>query len=388
MAQRQFRSDDTDKWIYGFGNGSDGDGSINTSTDAPIDSACSGTSGATSLTATNASFSAGQLVLIHQTRGTGAGAWELNRIASYSAGTVSLVHALTNTYTNSGASVAQIIVGTQYNNLTINNAQTLTAKAWNGTVGGIVFKFVKGTCTVTGSINAVGKGFRGGGGDSYGNNGWQGESTLGVGVSSMSANGIGGGGAAGYGNYYQPAGGAGGGHSTNGTNGTTNPSGTGIGGGTIGVASLVSSYFGGGGGGGTGTNGGNWVYGGNGGAGGGFVFLIAKDITVNNSTGSILTTGGNGTSGGTISGGGGGGAGGSILIKAQTATLNTTRMTSTNGSGGGGVGGGNSGASGGNGRIHLDYKTSYSGTTSPSIDVTQDLTLNEPAGGGFLWNFV
>ena len=43
MASTQFRSDDTEKWTYGFGSGVAGDGSINTSTDAPIDSACSGT---------------------------------------------------------------------------------------------------------------------------------------------------------------------------------------------------------------------------------------------------------------------------------------------------------------------------------------------------------
>jgi len=47
-------------------------------------------------------------------------------------------------------------------------------------------------------------------------------------------------------------------------------------------------------------------------------------------------------------------------------------------SGGGGGGGG-----GGVGRIHLDYKTSYSGTTSPTLDARQDLTLS-PISSGFL----
>ncbi|MEM3335472.1 MAG: hypothetical protein QXY47_05520, partial [Thermoplasmata archaeon] len=125
MAQRQFRSDDTDKWLYGFGSGSDGDISINTSTDNPIDSTCSGTIGTTSLTATNSLFAPGQIILIHQTRGTGAGNWELNRIASYTAGTITLLHPLQNTYTTSGASVAQVLVMKQYNNFTINSGQTL-----------------------------------------------------------------------------------------------------------------------------------------------------------------------------------------------------------------------------------------------------------------------
>jgi len=44
---------------YGFGNGSDGALSISAdTTDAPIDSACTGTSGSTTLSATNASFAA------------------------------------------------------------------------------------------------------------------------------------------------------------------------------------------------------------------------------------------------------------------------------------------------------------------------------------------
>ena len=59
-----------------FGDGSDGNLTISTNTtDTPIDSSCSGTSGTKSLSATNTSFTAGQIILIHQTRGTGVGAW-------------------------------------------------------------------------------------------------------------------------------------------------------------------------------------------------------------------------------------------------------------------------------------------------------------------------
>src|SRR5438045_1091315 len=111
-----------------FGNSSDGTLSVSGSTtDAPIDSACTGTSGTTSLTATNASFAASQRVLIHQTRGTGVGNWELNTIASYVAGTITTVSPLANTY----ASGAQVLVVKQHSGVTISG--TLTAKAWTGT---------------------------------------------------------------------------------------------------------------------------------------------------------------------------------------------------------------------------------------------------------------
>ena len=109
---RQFRSDDTSKWTYGFGNGTDGDLTISTdTTEAPIDSTCSGTAGQFSLTATNASFASGQAILIHKTRGlttTSAGAWELNYIASYSTGAISTVYPLQFTYQDSGADQSQV----------------------------------------------------------------------------------------------------------------------------------------------------------------------------------------------------------------------------------------------------------------------------------------
>jgi len=63
---------------------------------------------------------------------------------------------------------------------------------------------------------------------------------------------------------------------------------------------------------------------------------------------------------------GGSGAGGSILLKAQTATLGTAQITAAGGAGN------NPGSIG---RIHLDYYTSYTGTTTPTLDATQDNNL-------------
>jgi hypothetical protein len=377
MAQRQFRSDDTDKWLYGFGDGSAGDGSINTSTDAPIDSACSGTSGTTSLTATNASFASGQPILIHQTRGTGVGGWELNRIASYVAGTITLSHPLTMTYTNSGASVAQVLVMKQYNDLTINSAQTLTAKSWNGTVGGIIAYFVKGTATITGSISASGKGFVGGAAFTtrgiYGNTG-EGTSGASTYTGTTAANGNGGGGGTGQMDYNQGGGGAGGGNGANGTVGANGLGGQpgGAVGVAVGVAALTTMDLGGGGGtGGTTNNTSSGV--GAGGIGGGIVLIIASAISMGGSIVHTGTVGGNGAEHG---GGSGGGAGGSCLLKCKTATLGTNLITTSAGGGGTGANDAGAGGAGSVGRIHLDYKTSYTGSTNPTIDVTRDISLD------------
>src|SRR3990167_5811311 len=122
--------------FLGFGQGSDGIWTPGTITDAPIDSSCSGTVASTSLSATNPSFATGQQIWIHQARGTGTDIWEVNYIVSYVAGTITTVFPLDNTYTDSGASQAQVRVIPQYSGITISS--TLTAKPWNGNVGGAI----------------------------------------------------------------------------------------------------------------------------------------------------------------------------------------------------------------------------------------------------------
>lgn len=142
-----------------FGDGSDGALTISSNTtDTPIDSACTGTAGATSLTATNASFAANQKILIIQMQGAGAGQWETNTITSYTAGTITTLNALSYTYTAN----SQVLVIKQYTNVTVNSGVTWTVKAWNGTVGGILAFVASGTFTNSGTITGVGKGFRGG----------------------------------------------------------------------------------------------------------------------------------------------------------------------------------------------------------------------------------
>lgn len=380
MAQRQFRSDDTDTWSYKFGDGSDGAySSSGNATDAPIDSSCSGTSGTTSLSATNASFTAGQLILIHQTRGTGSGNWELNRIESYTTGTITTSKNLINTYTDSGASQAQVLVMKQYTTFTQNSGHTLTAKAWDGNVGGIIAFLCNGTTTIDGTITSNYKGFLGGDPRTSGSaNAYSGEGTGGTKNQQIgTANGNG---ASGSSVPTNTAGG-GGGNGTAGSSGQGTPSDRQPGQ-TAGNAALTSMVFGGGGGGIVNNVSATAVAG----NGGGIILIISKTITINSSTGLIKADGENGDNqvGGDYARSPGGGAGGSVLIKSTNATLGTNKITVAAGSAGvasGGTSGNLQGGAGGVGRIHLDYSVSYTGTTTPSIDVTNDLTITDAGVG-------
>lgn len=364
MAQRQFKSTDTSAWPYKYGNGSGGAVSASTATDAPIDSACTGTDGATSLTATNASFAAGQVIIIDQTRGTGANSdpsWELNMIQSYVSGTITTVLPLTHTY-NSGA---QVIVADQLSSFDLNGA-TLTAKAWDGSVGGLLVRLVNGRFFGTGTINLASKGFRGATGRAANGAGKQGEGYAGDRDNESSAtNGSG----AGGGTNNNGAG-AGGGNSASGGTGSGGSGSTG--GLSAGNASLT--IFSMGGGGSSGSNQSGSGLSGDAGEGGAKLLIIAKTIDVSGMT--IALTGGNGaTSTGSDGspGPGGGGAGGSALLKGQTITLGTNAVTALGGSGA--SGGGNTSGAGANGRIHADYSGTISGTTNPTIDSTQDFIL-------------
>lgn len=353
-----------------FGDGSDGAKTVSSNeTEAPIDSACTGTSGAFSLSATNVSFASGQVILIHQTQGSGAGTYQRNKIIGYTAGTITLETALNATYTTG----AQVRVMKQYTDVTVNSGITWTAKAWDGTVGGILAFLANGTVTITGSISSSGCGFVGGAGGKYSlgveanEAGYQGEGEEdGTEIRSRTANGIGGGGS-----LQDDITGGGGGHTTAGQGNDANGGRAGeIGSDT---ADLTAMHFGGGGGGGIASSSSSASAGGSGGNGGGIVFISGTTITV---SGSIIANGSNGSNGSGTNNvsGGGGGAGGSVLLKAQTATLGSSLITASAGSGGTNTSGGTS-YSGSVGRIHLDYYTSYTGDTTPTLDAAQDNTL-------------
>lgn len=366
-----------------FGDGSDGALTISAdTTEAPIDSACSGTINTTTLTATNASFAAGQIILIHQTQGTGAGTWQRNKITGYTAGTISLDQPLNATY----GTGAQVRVLKQYSSVTIDAGKTYSCKAWNGTVGGIIAFLCSGTLTVNGTLSArgtnapvgtsvqniqiTGGGFRGGifvnqNGDRIG--AYTGESTLGnqQSLGSNAAYGNAGGGGYRNSNVTTSGSGGGGGNGAIGTQGSADASCSGgLGGGTVGTTDLTNMNPGGGGGGRIIGNTNQFF--GNGASGGGIIFPTATTITLGGS-GLITAHGGDSSPDG-----GGGGGGGSILLKAQNATLGTNQVIAT---GGASSAGPNNGGAGGDGRIHIDYLTSVTGTTSPTLNSTQDNTL-------------
>lgn len=371
MAQRQFRSDDTDAWTEKYGNGGAGALTVSANTTfSTANTSCTGTAASTSLTLGSAStFANGDLVLIHQTQGSGVGNWELNKISS-GGGTTSLtmVHNLANTYTTG----AQIIKLTQYSDVVINSGVTLSGQSWGGVTGGIVAYLANNSITVQGHINNAGSGgikanpdnTGGSGGNGFrGANGRtqvpanQGEGTAGVGSASTSANGNGGGGG---GNSNATSSGGSGSHATAGSSGGGGA--PGAAGNTAGAADLTVMVFGGGGGGAED----NVNFGAGGGGGGGIVILIAPTISF---TDTSSVNGGAGLNTGSAGINSGAGAGGSILLKCQTASLGTNLVTAS----GGGISGGT--GNGGDGRIHIDYSDSVSGVSIPAATTRQDSIL-------------
>ncbi len=316
-----------------FGDGSDGaiTFSSNAQFNPPVDAVVDlGSSAGSTLTVSSLSgvFLPGHKILIHQTRGSGAGAWELNSVQSYALGNLATSAPLANTYASSpGADRAQVLVVPQYSNVTVDLGVTVTAKPWDGTVGGILAVLANGTVTVSGTIDVsgasvatngiggVGRGFRGGNAIHDQHPAYQGEGTGGAGGGGVGdpqpgANGNGGGGADAATAQGSSGGGGGGNGAVGGVGiGSGSP---GLGGNTAGNPVLTVMAFGGGGGGASRDE--SPLTAGGGGAGGGIALVVAANLVA---TGSFNGNGGN------ASGNSGGGAGGSILMRVDAATLGT-----------------------------------------------------------------
>lgn len=376
-----------------FGIGIDGDLTISSSTTQSVAKAgCYGNSGGSSLVLDTAStFINGDVVSIHQSRGTGVGQWEINKIKSGGGTTtLTLEKKLQYTYTDSGASQAQIFKIPMYRNVTLNSSIVWSAPDWNGNIGGNLLFAAKESLTIAGTIESDGgaggsnisvHNTGGGSGGGYrGGNAWylagggpafQGEGTVGAGgASSGAANGSGGGGGgSGIGGSDGPGGG--GGHATVGESNPFDPARAGDGGLASGTANLTTMTFGGGGGGSSVTPSNKSA---GGGSGAGIVIIFAKNIA--SITGGISLDGG---AGGSATGGiaSSGGAGGSCLIVCQTASLGTNKITARGGVGGGGS---VSGVAGSVGRIAVHHSQTVTGTTSPTFSDTEDLTLVETGG--------
>jgi hypothetical protein len=362
-----------------FGTGADGvmpgSGNLDNANGFAAGIVNSGNAGTTSITVSDASSIArvqpGDAVLIHQSQGTGAGCWELNRAVSdfvASTGTYQLAKAMACNYITTGGNKAQILRVPQYTACNVTGTVTPLA-AWNGNWGGLFAIMCSGTLSVTGSINANGYGYRGGLGSkqSFGRIGYQGESYTGLGTTcttsscrawTPNAGGGGANGALGLGSGTAN----GGGYGSEGQAGWPEAGNSNRGGVAHGDAALASAFLGSGGGGGY-ENGNNPNAGGNGGNGGGAIFIWAKSIQASNA---ISADGGNGVDSPSYPGAAG--SGGAIRLMGETINLGIVRAA-------GGIGGtnplGDRGGNGGVGRIRVEYCTSLAGTTNPAPSVQQ-----------------
>ncbi len=377
-----------------FGNGADGNLVVGSGQTTLIDyprevMISSAPAGQTQITVANSypfGITLGNEILIIQIQGTGAGNYEFARVIGTNVGqnTIALQAPLQHAYTTGGNNNAQVVYVPNYKDVTVLSGGTLTANAWGGTGGIVVFR-ASGTVTV----NSGGKIESGGGGGGYNGgdrgefgdpikgHGWQGESTTSVETQSTAANvGGGGGGQGDDGSRNVGAGGGGGGYGTSGGIGQTAgspPSTGGTGGATYGSSDLEAALFMGSGGGGGGSDDGNTAPGGYGARGGGIIYIAAQNLNVIPGAGSDGinangTTGGNGASG-SRTGGGGGGAGGSIFLIGRVISIGNNWVRSLGGAGGlKGLTGGDGGA-GGLGRIHIQYCDSLTGTTTPAANI-------------------
>ncbi len=373
-----------------FGDGSDGSKTYSTSeTDAAKDAVVdSGLAGTTTLVVSGvgAGFVSGEKILIHQTRGTAAGSWELNEVQSYALGNIITMSPLNNAYSTGGPSDperAQVYVVPEYTDFTVNVGVTVTAKAWDGSTGGIFAAMASGTATIDGVIIATGTGFRGGQSVAKNNIGFYGEGISGASVSCTGVEKYGNAGLASC--VVRDGGGGGGGNGTSGGRGWYGAGQPGpSGGNTSGSTDLSLATFGGGGGGGSG---GNQGPSGAGGAGGGFIFIGASSL-ISTGTVSADANSGQDTGGSTNSGAGGGGAGGSILLRFNSGSVGTSLVSARFGNGGttgrggnGGSGGATlggdgtydgGGGAGGSGRIRVEYCTKVNGgIANPPASIAQ-----------------
>lgn len=305
------------------------------------------------------------------------GEYETKRITGISSNTLTLDSNLKYGYDGATQKIMVQRVP-NYTNLTVATGTILTADAWDGTHGGLMFVRANGTVSIVGSVNMNAKGYYGAQPNAAitdnGNqnaNGNSGESYAGAGSRSTSETnngGAGGGGAIYYQGVNYPSGAGGGSYATAGergitwTGGSNTPLFYGGGGSVYGYDALNKLYLGSGGGsGGSDTSESNGT-GGRGGYGGGIVRIASGVINV---TGSVVANGENGQNHtGNYAAGGGGGSGGSVKLNFSSGTLGTSLVTATGGSRSTGAYGGSNGGAGGSGRISAIG--TITGTTSPT----------------------
>ena len=380
MAQRQWRSDDTDNWLEGFGTGADGSSYV-----VPSNEGCYGTASTKSLTLLSAgTFSNNDLILIHQTKGTSAGVWELNKILSGGGGTsLTLKYDLMNTYTDNGVvSNAQVIELKEYDGLT---SGSLSCPGWDGAKGGIVAWFDKASTTIDGTLTFTDHGFRHS--TEYKNSNGPVESNQGEGSGTgtfettegrtASGTGAGGGGDAGTDGGGNGSGGGSGGSKSAGSTGYNVGYSTADGGQALWetYGSVVS--LGGGAGGRVSGSGGD--AGSAGTDGSGIAFIYGKSITI---TGTVALSSSDGDLTGdssTYSSGAGGA--GSIILSGEDIDIGTAKITASGGQAKG------TSKYGGDGGIVALYSSSITGSSTPTLESVLDTTITSSNTGNMFLLF-
>ncbi|NJN15440.1 MAG: hypothetical protein HC822_03670 [Oscillochloris sp.] len=306
----------------------------------------------------DAAFADGDMVLLYQSQGVGAGNGEFNRIVAINGLTWTLEQPLRHQYQSGGTNSAQAVRVEQFRNVQVDAAATLTAPAWDGDSGGMLVFLTSGEVDIRGFLDMRGKGFYGGFGNGSGvhlgnfcpfRQSQQGHSAQGSGQCAQSANQGGGGGGTHGPSGPHWGGGGGGGHATTGASG--NGPRPGSGGLPYAEPGSGKIYLGAGGGGGA------WEtnpYGGgrqtiedgndDAGRGGGVIWVQADTIRQLNAA---VDGWRGGSSVNPVFGGygGGGGAGGTIKLVADT--VNLVNFSLAGGAGGRGrLGNGGSGGIG------------------------------------------
>jgi len=408
-------------FVGSFGTGSDGPITINANKDINTDVITTGRTCAdavnysvTALTANTATLStapaagclaAGDEILLINQQGTNTnyanvGNYETLRIQSISSNVVTFTTNKTKYYGNNTTDDTNIGIATtnqrvmlqrvpNYTDVTINFGTTLTADAWDGTKGGVIYFRASGVVTNNGTISMNGKGYRGGSGWNGEGSGRRGESCPGYPNDQSYVGYYGAGGGGRYWVSSGDAGDAGGGGSYGSAGLAGGGSGGGYTGSVYGIQDISTAYLGSGGGGGAGDTDGDVGNGGNGGSGGGLILLAAGKFL---NGGSISSYGNNGANaydpGDGEPGSGGGGAGGSILFNVTNSSFGSNLVLAKGGAGG--VVSAQGGA-GGAGRIAMLYRNRISGASVPaaySQQIPGGTTIRVSFGGTVVFGTV
>ena len=328
-----------------------------------------------------------------------AGVYEIRQIASIveTAGvpsTIVLVNSPNFTYNICANCQVQLITFRQYGSPNYTTTANMSARSWDGQLGGVLSFYVDGTLTIAHNLDANLDGFRGAGPNAGGSAGCQGNSNFRVvnqanmadkgesiykNTTAAYAAGMGrilnGGGG---GNSHNGGGGGGGNYTAGGTGGpgwnNCSPSAGGFGGLSLQSSIAVGRVFmGGGGGAGEGNN--NLAT--DGGHGGGIILIKADEITTGTCAGINIQANGENIAFAGNDGGGGGGAAGSIVFEVNTWNVSPScpLIVEANGGDGGDVNnGGTHGGGGGGGQGVVFYSTS-----EPTTNVTTN--TNNGIGG-------